>query len=229
MDKLSTSYSLINDTLYGSNKVFLPKIHSIRDNEINESKSSSFHAEQSHQEPSINSITSNGELHVRPPLVKQFYSGSLKMWLPISLHPSSLAGRPEPDLDNAGQEACAVGDTSHVDIRPHIFDPILSLHLLCDSGSQVSAFPPEPGDTPTPGVFLKAANGSKMSCYGYKVVSIRIGHKDYKYKVIKADMESPIWGWDFMKLHKLDLRWNDQDQITIFDKKDNTSSVLELK
>ena len=89
--------------------------------------------------------------------------------------------------------------------------------------------PPDPGEVPIPNLFLKAANGSRMSCYGHKVMSVRIGQKDYKFRVIKAQVESPIIGWDFMKHHKLDLRWNEEDQITIFDKKDGIASVLELK
>ena len=32
-----------------------------------------------------------------------------------------------------------------------------------------------------------------------------------------------------MKHHKLDLRWNDSDQITIYDKRSKVSSVLHLK
>ena len=52
---------------------------------------------------------------------------------------------------------------------------VLAATVLCDSGSQVSAFPPEPGDVPMPDLFLKAANGSRMSCFGHKVMSVRIG------------------------------------------------------
>ena len=101
--------------------------------------------------------------------------------------------------------------------------------LLCDSGSMVSAFPPDPGDLPVKNQFLKAANGSRMACYGYKDISVKIGRKPYKFKIIKAQVESPIIGWDFMKLHKLDLRWNDEGEITIFDKKSKIQKVLEVK
>ena len=116
-----------------------------------------------------------------------------------------------------------------MDIRPHIFDPVLKQFLLCDSGSMVRAFPPDPGDLPVRNQFLKAANGYRMACYGYKDISIKIGWKPYPSKIIKAQVESPIIGWDFMKHHKLDLRWNDSDQITIYDKTSKVSSVLHLK
>ena len=62
-----------------------------------------------------------------------------------------------------------------------------------------------------------------------KDISIKIGWKPYPSKINKAQVESPIIGWDFMKHHKLDLRWNDSDQITINDKTSKVSSVLHLK
>ena len=68
-----------------------------------------------------------------------------------------------------------------------------------------------------------------MSCFGHKQYSIKIGNKSYPFNFIKAQVETPIIGWDFMKSHKLDLRWNDQDELTIFDKNDQTSSVLHQK
>ena len=80
-----------------------------------------------------------------------------------------------------------------------------------------------------PSHYLKAANGTRMSCFGYKQIDIKIGRKNYPFRIIKSQVESPILGWDFMKIHKLDLRWNDDDQITIYDKKAKISSVLEFK
>ena len=70
------------------------------------------------------------------------------MWIPWSLHPDLLSNQSnqvsEVADDPVGQEASEAG----VDIRPHIYDPVLETFLLCDSGSQVSAFPPDPGDVP---------------------------------------------------------------------------------
>ena len=131
----------------------MPKIHSIRQNEVNESKSSSFQSERSHL-GTVNTLTKHEDvLACRPPLVKQFYCGKLKSWLPWSLHPSQADDRPVPEVSEVQS------DPDNVDIRPHLFDPSLGQTLLCDSGSQVSAFPPEPGDQPLPNVYLKAANG----------------------------------------------------------------------
>ena len=155
-------------------------------------------------------------------MVQRFYSSHLQMWLPWSLHPSQLASRP-PD-----PQVQAVEDPG-VDIRPHIFEPVLKKFVLCDSGSQVSAFPPDPGDVPDRNHFLKAANGSKMACFGYKDVDIKIGRKSYPFKINKAEVESPILGWDFMDQHKLDLRWNEEDKITIYDRKAKLSTELHFK
>ena len=58
-----------------------------------------------------------------------------------------------------------------------------------------------------------------MACFGYKKINLKIGRKTYPFEIIKAQVESSIIGWDFMKKHKLDLRWNDNDEITIYDKK----------
>ena len=83
------------------------------------------------------------------------------MWLPWSLHPDVVQNQAEPD----SPEVCEVGQSPQepeMDIRPHVWDPILQKHLLVDSGSQVSAFPPDPGDIPDPKLSLKAANGSKI-------------------------------------------------------------------
>ena len=102
-------------------------------------------------------------------MVQRFYSSQLKTWLPWSLHPSRVVE------SLADPEVQAVGD-HEVDIRPHIYDPVLEQFILCDSGSQVSAFPPDPGDKPDPKRFLKAANGSRMSCFGYKDINIKIGN-----------------------------------------------------
>ena len=46
-----------------------------------------------------------------------------------------------------------------VDLRPHVWDSKLEKFLLLDSGSEVTAFPPDPGDVPVSGMTLRAVNG----------------------------------------------------------------------
>ena len=63
-----------------------------------------------------------------------------------------------------------------VDLRPFLQDANKRLSLV-DSGSQVTAYPPEPGDQPDPNLALRAVNGTRLRCYGYKDVEIQIGWK----------------------------------------------------
>ena len=104
--------------MYNYNKY--PEINSIRDNEIEE-ESESFQAKWCPNEnlPEISSV----EL-CRPPLVRQFYNGQLKMWLPWSLHSSQLGHR-------SGQVDEVKSSEGHdMDIRPHIYDPVMKQFLL---------------------------------------------------------------------------------------------------
>ena len=79
----------------------MPKIHSIRQNEVkNESSLNSLQAEQCHQAKSVNSIslpTMSERVFCRPPMVKQYYNTKLKLWLPVHLHPDNVFSRPEAD------------------------------------------------------------------------------------------------------------------------------------
>ena len=144
------------------------------------------------------------------------------------------AASPEPQIqvppdELPGFQAVGWNNALGVDLRPHVWEPVLKKFLLCDSGSQITAFPPEPGDTPTPGNFLRAVNGSRIKTYGYKDIVIKIGRKPYNFKAIKADVESPVLGWDFMKFHKLALVWNEWGDNCIYDKKANITTALTYK
>ena len=116
-----------------------------------------------------------------------------------------------------------------MDIRPHIFDPVLKQFLLCDSGSMVSAFPPDLGDLPVRNQFLKAVNGSRMACYGYK------GHLDQNWLEAISFQNQQGSGWKsynrlgFYEASQAGSQRNDSDQITIYDKTSKVSSVLHLK
>ena len=115
------------------------------------------------------------------------------------------------------------------DLRPHYFDPVLRQELLIDSGSQVTAFPPDPGDIEDKNVVLRAVNGTKIKTYGFKEVSIKINRKTYPFKAIKAQVESPVIGWDFMKAHKLDLRWGDFGDLFLYDRVAQIYGLLNCK
>ena len=113
-----------------------------------------------------------------------------------------------------------------VDYRPHLQDPSHG-SLLVDSGSQISAFPPEPGDVEVKGACLKAVNGSRIKCYGKKRVEIKIGRKTYHHEVFKAEVEKPVLGWDFVRRNRLEIIWNDFGDNLIVDRKAKVSQILE--
>ena len=226
----------------------LPKIYMIDSNEIEvESEESSFQKEwcpksETKQQAWINAVQveleSIAALDPRPvgqsrnEFERKFYSQIGKKW--VNLHeefkPTIDPVRPEVPETLSAIEALNWPE-SHlgVDFRPHLFDKDLNAHILVDSGSQVCAFPPNPGDKVIKGVFLKAANGSKIKCFGTKHVTIKIGRKSYPCKAYIAEVASPIIGWDFMKHHKLDLIWNEEGEQCIHDKKASITKVLDFK
>ena len=73
-----------------------------------------------------------------------------------------------------------------VDIRPRFQDDVTKDFILLDSGSQISACAPDPGDVLDPSIRLEAVDGSLLPCYGKKIMSIRIGRKMYHQEVIKT-------------------------------------------
>ena len=109
-------------------------------------------------------------------------------------------------------------EDSETDFRPHYFDPILKQDLLIDSGSQVTAFPPDPGDVVDKNVVLKAVNNTRIKTYGYKEISIKINRKKYSFRAIKAEVDSPVIGWDFMKTHRLGLEWGEFGDLYLYDR-----------
>ena len=58
---------------------------------------------------------------------------------------------------------------------------------------------------------------------------IRIGRKSYKYAAIKAQVDSPVLGWDFVRFHKLNFIWNNWGDLTINDPRAKITSVLKYK
>ena len=85
---------------------------------------------------------------------------------------------------------------------------------------------PTSGEQAVPGQFLRAVNGSWIKCYGFKDIIIKIGKKEYNYRAIKADVDSPVLGWDFVRRHKLNLVWNDWGDNCLVDKVANITTVL---
>ena len=103
---------------------------------------------------------------------KKWYNSKTKEWVDMEPYHLSAFKEEPPDELPAFMAVKWEAGTLGVDLRPHLFDPSSNLHLLVDSGSQVSAWPPDPGDVPVPGMNLKAVNGSSIKCYGHKNIQV---------------------------------------------------------
>ena len=82
--------------------------------------------------------------------------------------------------------------SDEMDMRPYIYDSNSKQHILWDSGSQVCAWPPDPGDVPDPKKKLKAVNGTLLNCYGTKEIEIQINRKTLRFTALKADVTATI-------------------------------------
>ena len=137
--------------------------------------------------------------------------------------------KPPKELQFSEIQSLGAVEGQEIDVRPHIFDKKSKQFLLLDSGAQISACPPDPGDTPDPTMTLRAANGSKMKCFGTKELRVQINRKTYDIQAIKTEVKSPILGWNFVKKHRLGFEWNEFDEVCITDKKAKISAVLKYK
>ena len=157
---------------------------------------------------------------------------SLAEWCPEMNAMKLEVGKKEfsDDIPKQLSAAEALNYTSEeVDFRPHLYDKAKDDWYLVDSGSQVTAWPPDPGDKEDPRLRLKAVNNSRMKCYGFKDIVVKIGRKEYRFKAIKSEVDSPVLGWDFMWKHKLDIVWNEFGDNCIRDKVAKITTVLPFK
>ena len=191
--------------LYGDVFEDLKEINSIAFKEPKNVSEESFQAEQSPKESEPNS---------HYPQVSSIHAPRVESALPeVVLCAAEAVKENSPDWD----------------MRPHVLDGITKKLLLLDSGSQVCAWPPDPGDKPVQSMMLKAANGTKMKCYGLKEVNVRINRKEYKVKAIKTEVKDPILGWNFTDTHKLTMDWTEYGDAVLIDKKAKISHILRYK
>ena len=175
--------------------------------EENEVESDSFQVEQSHENSDLGQINS---------LEIAVVSGDA----PKHEESSFLTGVEALRMQNSEE---------NLDIRPYLYDSNTKSHILWDSGSQVTAWPPDAGDKADPSMSLRAVNGSKLRCYGFKEVSVRVNRKSYPIKAIKTDVSSPVLGFNFTKKHRLDTRWTEWGDVVMYDPKAKIQSVLKYK
>ena len=162
----------------------------------------------------------------RPIPAKYIYNAESETWSEYSKlgQKSSI-----PDTLPAFQAVCWTDSDSQIDFRPHLFDQARQEYMLVDSGSMVSAIPPEPGDVESKTLCLRAVNGSKIKCYGKKKIEVKLGRKAYELEAYIADVQSAVIGWDFMRKYRLEIVWNDFGDNVLIDKKADISQMLEFK
>ena len=73
------------------------------------------------------------------------------------------AAKPPPSEFYSAIEAAAMSGTDW-DMRPHVLDKRTGQYILLDSGAQVTACPPDPGDVVDPTTTLKAVNNTRLKC-----------------------------------------------------------------
>ena len=134
-----------------------------------------------------------------------------------------------PEVLPAYQAVFWTESEAGVDYRPHLYDRVEGRHLLVDSGSQITAYPPEPGDSEVKDQSLKAVNGTRIKCYGKRMVKVKIGRKEYQVEAFIADVECPVLGWDFIRKNKLHIIWNDFGDNIIVDRVAKVSQELEFR
>ena len=142
----------MNDTLYADKFKEISEIYKLNKNEINPESESSYLQSQGWSQ--VNSIQDQGH---------------------SSLF-TSVQG--SESSQKCTKEVASADSPDDSDLRPHYFDPVLKQSMLVDSGSQVTAVPPDPGDIEDKSVRLRAVNGSVIKTYGFKEISIKITGED---------------------------------------------------
>lgn len=104
-------------------------------------------------------------------------------------------------------QVSATADASFAHSRLFIHDRVSGLKFLVDSGSSVSVFPVKRNSLKTrDDIQLFAANGSKISTFGKRVLTLDLGFpRTFRWTFIIADVSRPIIGADFLERFSLVL------------------------
>ncbi|XP_069182476.1 uncharacterized protein [Procambarus clarkii] len=87
----------------------------------------------------------------------------------------------------------------------YISDIITKRRFLVDTGAAASVLPPpQVKPTRTPGLELRAANGTSVRTYETRALLLHFASLgSFTWTFLIADVEQPILGWDFLQHHRL--------------------------
>ena len=82
----------------------------------------------------------------------------------------------------------------------HVYDPIEKRKWLVDGGALLSIVPPTPAQRAKgpDGTTLRAANGTKIACFGNTRKVVTLGERTFEFDFIIADVQQSILGADFL-------------------------------
>ena len=82
----------------------------------------------------------------------------------------------------------------------HVYDPVDKRKWLVDGGALLSIVPPTPAQRAKgpDGTILRAANGSKIACFGNVRKVVTLGNRTFDFDFIVADVQQSILGADFL-------------------------------
>jgi cleavage and polyadenylation specificity factor subunit 1 len=89
-----------------------------------------------------------------------------------------------------------------------ILDSNSGRRFLVDTGAQVSVIPAQAADRVAPQAstehrYLQAANGSRIKVYGDSYNTLSFAGRKYRAYLLRADVQRPLLGADFLRRHKL--------------------------
>lgn len=88
---------------------------------------------------------------------------------------------------------------AHHSYRLFIDDARSGKRFLADSGAEISVIPPGNGPRRVSDIVLSAANGTRISTYGSKILHLNLGFaRDFAWTFETADVARPIIGADFL-------------------------------
>ena len=133
------------------------------------------------------------------------------------MHAQSAKENAKREADDVGSVNNVVGNTDSFLL--HVTDTRRDEKWLVDGGALLSILPPTSQQRrrgPTGGQ-LRAANGTDIKCYGTVNRTITIGHTDFNFDFIIADVKNRILGADFLAFFYLAPNHRDASLINLQD------------